>query len=1553
MRKLKFLLPSLCLVSSLLAYKAQAVLDYWDPEGVHSGVYTAGSLAGTWETTKWATVSGGQATTVGWTEGAAACFAVGAGATNTGDATSTTTFTVTANANHTLNGIFDGPLNPFSCIVTINGTGVFTLGTSNLNGFATSGSSDGSVANIIISNTIAGPANGGLAIEQTGTLSLFGTNTYTGGTYLGYSGDGLGGIANFNNSASFGTSTNPVYLLNCGSATTYGALVVAGNSSVTIPNPFINYLGTTTGLNIVGNTAGVTFSGSWTLSGGKGNAGGSTYVTNGAILGAYGTVNLSSGGAGNLVTISGVISGTNTLNKTGTGILALSATNTFSGQVGVQDGTLQLTGTGSISNASTLFIGTNGSARTGTLDVSDYPTWNLSTNTLLVAGGEGAGNAFINVGAATIVGAAGGTVNLGSQDLLMIYTPLATSGDPDDAALWVSQGALQFNNNIITISNTVAPLFAGSYNLIQVGDGTTGSIVGAPNPIVVVLGQGVAPGYEASLSVVGSEVVLTVSASQATTPTTTVITPPTAVATGTAPTITATISPDPSASGGTVTFYANSTPLGTPVTVTAGGVATANASSLASPAAGTYTISAYYNGSPDNMFQPSSAPAALTLQAGNGTTETLVYWDNNAGSPPGSGSWDTSTANWSLSSTLTASTVDFPTGAYAILAMPNTSGATTMTLNSPGVTFTGLSNPGSATPNLGQTNTISGTGALNAFAGTTVINNLTASNQTTITVPITGSGRVENTGNGSLYLYGNNTYSGGTLLGTSAGLNFNNNNSFGTGPITWGVASTVLATPANDGAGNTGATGPITITNPVTTISGSQIFVGLVAAPVTFSGNWTLPGSGTTTFQNQALSGTPTVTISGNISGGAGFTKAGTGTTVLTGSNTYTGITTISAGTLSVNTIADSGTSAISTNNVILSGGTLSYTGASAATTARQFGNNTGTSTIDTPAGSLTISGRVTGSAAFTIKKTSGGTLTLSGTGDNSFFAVNANAGTLLLAKASASSAHALGSSSIINSGGLIQLGGTGGDQVYTGVTISNAAGGLFDMAGLNEGFSMMTGTGVVTNSGATLSTLQLGEGNTTGIFGGVIKDGASAKTALTKTGTGAMVLNGANTYSGNTTIGAGSLIISNSGSINNSATLAIAAGGTLNVSNVSPYTLSANTTLTASGTGIAQGTTAAVITNLSNGSMNLGSRPVNLTFTPTSPNGDITHPPLYVAAGSLSLGGNAFTVNNNLSGAPLGAGTYTMIQTASGTIIDGGGETVTVTGAGIAAGATASVSSSGGNVNLVVSGGNPVPLFSGLTASPSTPYGTGVSLGGKVSYATGPTYPAMGETIYVTVNGNTQTTTTTDGTGDFSFIYNPGSTPVTGSPYTISYGYAGDGSLNGVTNTSTKLTITKLPVVLSGTKTYDGTTNVAAAALTIANKVGSDNVTLGGTAGLSGSAVGHQTITSFGSLTLGGTAAGNYTLTGASGSVTITPASFSITSAALDSTGTNFVITWQSTTGTTYHIVGNTDPGMPGSTNGSGTWTNVGGPIVATGASTSATNPVTAPMNYFRVLSP
>src|SRR4029079_6209240 len=97
-----------------------------------------------------------------------------------------------------------------------------------------------------------------------------------------------------------------------------------------------------------------------------------------------------------------------------------------------------------------------------------------------------------------------------------------------------------------------------------------------------------------------------------------------------------------------------------------------------------------------------------------------------------------------------------------------------------------------------------------------------------------GGGRFQTNGvpgPASVDLYCNNTDQGGTVLNTSGGLNFNNNNSFGTGPISWNVASQVIA--------DLDASYPITLANAMVTRAASTlIYVGPATAPVEFTGGW-------------------------------------------------------------------------------------------------------------------------------------------------------------------------------------------------------------------------------------------------------------------------------------------------------------------------------------------------------------------------------------------------------------------------------------------------------------------------------------------------------------------------------------------------------------------------------------------------------------------------------------------------------------------------------------------------------------------------------------------
>ncbi|HEX4413204.1 MAG TPA: GH25 family lysozyme [Lacipirellulaceae bacterium] len=216
----------------------------------------------------------------------------------------------------------------------------------------------------------------------------------------------------------------------------------------------------------------------------------------------------------------------------------------------------------------------------------------------------------------------------------------------------------------------------------------------------------------------------------------------------------------------------------------------------------------------------------------------------------------------------------------------------------------------------GGTVTINGPGVLSIADGDQGFYVTNSTQNLKINASLGGNGRLVWQGSGSLYLLGNNTYTGGTLLNSGAGLNFSNNNSFGTGRITWGVTQVVLADDA--------ATSAVTLANPVTTIAGGQlIYVGPAAAPVTFSGAWTLiSGTNTLTVGNTSHASSK-MTISGKIGGSGGaLVKNGVGTLVITGANTYTGGTTLNVGALTV-----SGASAkLGTGNVTVQSTTSTIT---------------------------------------------------------------------------------------------------------------------------------------------------------------------------------------------------------------------------------------------------------------------------------------------------------------------------------------------------------------------------------------------------------------------------------------------------------------------------------------------------------------------------------------------------------------------------------------------------------------------------------------------------
>lgn len=544
---------------------------------------------------------------------------------------------------------------------------------------------------------------------------------------------------------------------------------------------------------------------------------------------------------------------------------------------------------------------------------------------------------------------------------------------------------------------------------------------------------------------------------------------------------------------GGVTLAASRTVTISANTLTVGGVITDGASTFGLTKNGTGTL--VLNGA--NTYNGTTTVNAGTLVLGNalaiGTGGTLTMNGGNLDVNAAITLSANNLENWNADFTfLGSNTLNTGTGAVTMNA------SRVVTVNASTLTV------GGAISGSGFSLTKAGAGTLVLTNGTSSYTGATIINGGTLSVAVLANGGSASSIGSSTNASSNLIINGGTLQYTGAAVTSNRSITVGPNGATLDASGT--------GALNLNSTSAVAFSSST--------------APT----NITFTGTNTSTNNFNA-----TIGDAGTGSNVTSVIKNGVGEWVLNGTNTYSGGTTLNAGTLALKNA-----SAIGTGLLTITGGNLDNTNA----TMTLSGNNTqawngswtfvgtqalnmGTGavalnandTLTVTASTLTIGGVISDNGyGYSLSKAGAGTLVLSNA--NTFSGnMNVSAGTLTL-----------GSNLALQNANLNFTGGT-----FSFGTLTNAT-----IGGLNG-----TSALALTNAGATAVALTINTAAATNVTTSTVMSGSGS---LIKNGTGAETLTGAQTYSGGTTINAG--ILSFNGANNFGGGTIVLAGGTLNLNN-------------------------------------------------------------------------------------------------------------------------------------------------------------------------------------------------------------------------------------------------------------------------------------------------------------------------------------------------------------------------------------------------------------------
>jgi fibronectin-binding autotransporter adhesin len=517
----------------------------------------------------------------------------------------------------------------------------------------------------------------------------------------------------------------------------------------------------------------------------------------------------------------------------------------------------------------------------------------------------------------------------------------------------------------------------------------------------------------------------------------------------------------------------------------------------------------------DGVVRLMVVPNSVWVNNGNGDWNTGANWNTNPNVPQNAGDF----ATFGVGSSFTTVNLNVPRTVGGITftnanSFNISSAINTLTLNNSG-------NGAVLTVNDGAANAITAPVALADSAVVTVANTKALS----ITSGITGTGALTKTGSGALTLSGANSFDGNTTV-SGGTLTLGNNNALGSQNLVLNGGSLDSLVPnlvnpknnAQDWVGDFGFLGS------------QNLNLG--------TGNVTMNGNRIVTVVSNTL------TVGGSILSGGILTKAGEGTLVLQAPNSMTSVT-INAGMVAIG------------DDNSLSSGTLVFNSATAGIRSVDASPRTLFNSVNASfggiyggAGNLTFFGAIASGnfpktfAVSNALTTFSGPLTDGGAPNGPNFKdgpgillLEADNSTLTKAMTVNAGTLALGSVSAIGVGQLTMNGGGLDSRVADLVLFGNNAqtwGGDFWFVG-TENLNLGTGNiALINNVAVTVSNKVLTVGGS-----------VSGNFALTKAGTGRLVLNGAANNYGNTSVTGGTLEIATA-TLRTNSLVSVASGAVL-----------------------------------------------------------------------------------------------------------------------------------------------------------------------------------------------------------------------------------------------------------------------------------------------------------------------------------------------------------------------------------------------------------------------